>query len=361
MKIVFTSDLHLDPAKDERLAALDRILELCRDQSADKLVISGDLFDSANAADILRPFLRDKFSGLGFDVMVIPGNHDYTAYTKDLDFGSDIKVLDKRPYSRLDYGQISIFALPYSNQDFSDIAFELGHEKKNEGLNMLLLHCSLDIGSLREDEFGDEKRQLYLPVSSKLLGSLGFSHVFAGHFHSSYLEKKISDDTMFIYCGSPVSITKKEKGKRKAVVFDSSLAPLEKITTVDLDTFYYQDLDIVFSPGEEIQALNDLKDILVSYIEEDAMLSINLKGLIAFPEKELAQKVKEIVDKALEDSSNIESQDIELSCSYTGIGEVYDDPLFKVFQKRLTEEQIDKDMAEKIKKIVLKQFSLLKR
>ena len=47
MKIIHTSDLHLDPERPETLNALGYILETCRTHSVNMLTIGGDLFDSA--------------------------------------------------------------------------------------------------------------------------------------------------------------------------------------------------------------------------------------------------------------------------------------------------------------------------
>ena len=68
MKILYTSDVHLSSGKKERLKALENVLEKARSKKADILLISGDLFDSGQEAEAIRPRLRKIFSSPGFRV-----------------------------------------------------------------------------------------------------------------------------------------------------------------------------------------------------------------------------------------------------------------------------------------------------
>jgi len=65
------------------------------------VTIAGDLFDSEEDAEALRPQLRKKFSNNNFDTIVIPGNHDIEAYRSNLDFGYNFRVAVNEPYELL--------------------------------------------------------------------------------------------------------------------------------------------------------------------------------------------------------------------------------------------------------------------
>ena len=54
----------------------------------DLLTLAGDIFDTVEDADALRPVLRSKFSNLDFEIIAIPGNHDIDAYSGNLNFGA---------------------------------------------------------------------------------------------------------------------------------------------------------------------------------------------------------------------------------------------------------------------------------
>ena len=77
--ILHAADLHLSPEEaDYSLAVLDELCELCRRRDAALLLISGDLFDSFDAAEAMRGQARSRFTRLAqtCGVVLIPGNHD---------------------------------------------------------------------------------------------------------------------------------------------------------------------------------------------------------------------------------------------------------------------------------------------
>jgi len=75
MKIIHTSDLHLNSKNPERVKALEAIISLGKSEDVDLVLVAGDLFDSNQEADRSRPALRDLLSSLPFKVLAIPGNH----------------------------------------------------------------------------------------------------------------------------------------------------------------------------------------------------------------------------------------------------------------------------------------------
>ncbi|MEM3885440.1 MAG: metallophosphoesterase [Nitrososphaerota archaeon] len=87
MRFLHSSDLHLSERKSETIYALAEILNLSKDLYVDVLTLSGDIFDSPEDAEVLRPRLRRMFSGNNFKIIAIPGNHDFDVYRANLDFG----------------------------------------------------------------------------------------------------------------------------------------------------------------------------------------------------------------------------------------------------------------------------------
>jgi DNA repair exonuclease SbcCD nuclease subunit len=228
-------------------------------------VISGDMFDSNEEADILRPQLRKMLSSLPYSIVAIPGNHDMEAFSSDMNFGDSIEVLNKLPFEKLEYNDVRIIAVPYANQVFNDLAADLKESIDDSKINILMIHCSLDIPYLGEDEYGDEKRQAYLPVNSKVLADIGFDYIFAGHFHSRTIENRLSEKTLFFYSGSPVSISRKEKGRRTAVFLDTKKPIKDRMSLLELDSFYYDEIRLSFVPGKEEDTFKNLDKRLNGY------------------------------------------------------------------------------------------------
>lgn len=355
MKIVHTSDLHLSPYKPARIKALKNIISEARQRGTELLLISGDLFDSNRSADILRPGLRDIFSSLPFRVIVIPGNHDMEAYGPDMNFGNSIEVLTRQPFEKVEFKDLTITGIPYINQDFNDLVplLEKSIDKSKE--NILMIHCSLDIPYVAEDEYGDENRQMYLPVSSKILGNIGFDYILAGHFHSRVIETRISEKTIFVYSGSPVSITRKERGKRRMTFLDTEAPISERLSFIETGAFYYDKVEIDFIPGREKESVKELKDRLKTYKGDEAEVEVNLNGFISAGEKIISDAVQKAIDEL-----DQEKVIINIKENYRDIKSVLEDPLYKTFKERLYKKDMTPDLKDKIEKMIITQFSRLK-
>ena len=352
MKVLHSSDLHLNSKYPERFEALEKIILAAEKENVDLVLIAGDFFDSSREANKLRPALREKLSSLPFKILVIPGNHDYSVYTSDLNFGNDIKILQKKPYEIVEIEGLKVIAVPYANQDFNDLVFDLKKEIDTDKVNILLIHCSLDVPFLNESGFGDEKRQLYLPVNSKVLAEIGFDYVLAGHFHSQYTESIISDKTVFIYSGSPVSITRKETGKRRACIIDTSLKGRERVYSIPLDTFYFDEVGLILKSGKEFETLDELEQRLGTYNMRNVNLTVNLEGFISISEKEINEKIKKIIGKYKEYKDSI-----RLVENYRDVRDVLNDPLYAMFKNKLDRKDFSQEFKDKINEVVTFQFS----
>jgi DNA repair exonuclease SbcCD nuclease subunit len=92
MRALHTADIHLREYGDERWNVLSNLVDIGKKENIDIFAISGDLFDKETNAENLRSKIREVFSGNGYKVIMIPGNHDESAY-KDMYFGEDAFVL----------------------------------------------------------------------------------------------------------------------------------------------------------------------------------------------------------------------------------------------------------------------------
>jgi DNA repair exonuclease SbcCD nuclease subunit len=294
-------------------------------------------------------------SSLPFSIIAIPGNHDMEAFSSDMNFGDSIEILNKIPFEILEYDDIRIMAVPYANQVFNDLAAGLKESIDDSKINVLVIHCSLDIPYLGEDEYGDEKRQAYLPVNSKVLADIGFEYVFAGHFHSRTIESRLSEKTLFFYSGSPVSISRKEKGRRTAVFLDTKKPVKDRTSLMELDSFYYDDIRMDFISGKEEDILKDLNKRLDGYKGHKAEIEVCLGGFISSGEKDLAQKIKKITD-----SYSGKDLAIEVKEEYRDIRSVLEDPLYIAFKEKLEGQDLEEGFKKDIEDMVIAQFSRIK-
>ena len=117
------------------------------------------------------------------------------------------------PTQSHDVEGVRVFGLPFekiSGDKVVERLLSMRERLRKSATNILLFHGELlDVGYSR-DSYGDDEEAGYMPLRLSSLDGLGFDYVLAGHFHTKF-EVQRYDGGFFVYPGSPVSITKKEK------------------------------------------------------------------------------------------------------------------------------------------------------
>ncbi|MFC7196840.1 exonuclease SbcCD subunit D [Halosimplex aquaticum] len=250
MRLLHTADLHLGRGGQRSVAALDALLDAAEREGVDALTVGGDCFDSAAAADELRPELRERFTDNPFDVLVVPGNHDVAAFRENVEFGPDFRVLSADPFEVAEVDGGEVVGVPYRERLGDDTFFEL-RERAHEDA-VLCLHCTLDAG-FGAGATGSEEAPSYCPVQTETLGELGYEFVLAGHVHAELYQRKLPNGGLFIYPGSPVSHSWAETGRRHAVVVDTDDANVQPVA---LDTYYRDRFEATVTPGEGYEVID---------------------------------------------------------------------------------------------------------
>src|SRR3989304_3361210 len=118
MKILHTADIHLREYGDERWQTLKTLIDIGKKEKIEVFAISGDLFDEKIDAENLRPKIREIFSNNGFNIVLIPGNHDHDVY-KDMYFGE--KTSEKKANEDTCHLDFHISKALMSNMFLADI------------------------------------------------------------------------------------------------------------------------------------------------------------------------------------------------------------------------------------------------
>lgn len=331
MRILHTSDLHLDVEREYTIAALEELLKEGTDKKIDLLTISGDLFESPEDADQLRPDLRNMFEGNDFRIIVIPGNHDQNVYRKNLEFGSDLDLLVDRPFDQVKFKKINIVGLPYCNTLDTEIFSRLRSVIDEDTANILLLHCTLNIG-YSEGAMGTSEQNQYFPVNQATLSELGFDYYLAGHFHSNSYRTTLNDGSVFLYPGSCVSLSRKETGQRHAFFIETDT---QEIQSIPLDTRYLDTKQVMMKPGKEKSKLEEISTWIEDRKDDNCKLRVEVNGHIQISEKDFDQKLKELLTKG------------ELINRTKDVSKVLEHDLYKRFQEKLTNREIEDSGALK--------------
>jgi DNA repair exonuclease SbcCD nuclease subunit len=346
MKILHTADLHLREYNDSRWLALQEIIGLGKAERIDVLAISGDLFENHGDAQQLRPKIRELFADADCPVLIIPGNHDAKAYPDGVFLGETVTVL-RDLLSPLEINGFYFWGFPYEDLPEEEILkyLNLAAGMARPGaVHLLLFHGELlDITGNRA-LYGEEGRQRYLPVKLSYFARLPWQYVLAGHFHSNFDVHEFAEDRYFVYPGSPVSITRREIGRRKVNLFETGKPPSARA----LETFYYDKLEIRLNPLEQEDPLPMISAKLKN-LPENVKLLLEISGYfngkkLNKNERELHETLKKLAGAQCE-IAVMEFQDIR---------EILEDDIFKLFMERLKARPGGPEEKKQILEVALK-------
>lgn len=337
VKILHTSDVHLHTACPERLEGLKEVLKVAGEKEVDLVTIGGDLFDSRREAEILRPTLRELFTGNPFRILACTGNHDAGVYRENLDFGPDIEIIGISGVESRCFNGVRITAVPYQERAAPGLLASLKTED-SDSVQILLLHCTLDAG-FAQSAFGEgeEGVRTYFPVSISQLKSLGYDYVLAGHFHARGAVIPFAERGKFIYPGSPCSITRSERGRRQAYLLDLQGRERDRLVPIRLKTHYVDGFRAFLMPDNQEKILKEME----AWLEERkdaAEISLELTGFIVGDEKEFRRQVEKLAAKG---------PPVTACHHYRTIDEILESDLYCEFVERLAAASIQD--KEKVK------------
>ena len=346
MKILHTADIHLKDYQDNRWETLRKLVEVGKKEEIEVLAISGDLFDKGIDAEALRPRIRELFSKTGFKVVLIPGNHDIESYKSGVYFGEDVEIISdlSKPYEAND---LRIWGFPFEDIEGEEILRKLGSLRnilKTDKTNILLYHGELLDAFFSRKDFGKEGAGRYMPVKLSYFKDLNIDYVLAGHFHSKFEVWELEDGGYFVYPGSPVSITRRETGRRKVNIFEIGKPPEE----YPLDTPHFEEVDIELDPFKDEDPVKKIREELEA-IHPDANILLRVTGYIEssrinMSESELVSEISKIT----------ENKPLEIDFGFRDIHTIFEDDLFKDFRNKLEEKGFDDRKKKRLLDLTVK-------
>lgn len=343
-QVLHTADVHLAPNRQERIDGLRTLLDCAEGSNVDVVTIGGDLFDDPDAVDELRPDLRnDLFADRAFEVLLIPGNHDVEAFRGDVFFGDACTVFVDDPFGQWTApdGDLRITALPYRERPDDDLLLSLKNRAPFDGTEALLLHCSLD-APFDDDGTGEEGTRQYFPVSSELLGELGFDYVLAGHYHSPH-KLSLPNGAEFTYPGTPASTRRSETGRRRVSLLDPSTG----FEFENLDTFHYLSREYTVTPGAEQEVLEEVRQWADQQVTDAANASIRVDGFLEMNEEAFNERLTSAAGPAT------------VTDETRNVSHVRAHPLYQSFEAELEEMDWDDGTIERATERTVAVFSRL--
>ncbi len=188
LKIVHASDFHIGASLsqfgtalskmrgDEIRAALTRVVDFCKEKSADALIITGDLFDNPKPSKADSEFVKNALSSLHpTDVYIIAGNHDYmhpdSPFLKENYFSENVHIFPCVESSFEMENKSAVFWGKSYEVATASPSFENCNMDENK-LNIILLHGDIVTGSS------------FNTISKETLSSLPVNYAAFGHIHA---------------------------------------------------------------------------------------------------------------------------------------------------------------------------------
>ncbi len=351
MKILHTADIHLKEYEDERWKALQKLIEIGKKENVEIFAISGDLFNKDIDAENLRPKIRELFSHNGFQIVLIPGNHDSDSYKSGMYFGENTTILTDLE-DCFEYKGARIYGIPFEPIEGEKILYKLRSLRDkftpDKKKNILLYHGELLDAFFSRKDFGDEGGERYMPVKLSYFKDLNVDYVLAGHFHSNFQVRRLANGGYFVYPGSPLSLTKRETGQRKVNIFKLGGPPGEYL----LNTSYLEEVNIIFDPLKDKIPLEIVKKHLESFPPE-AKIILTIKGYvdskeIKMNESELVEEIKKIASNKCAELPKFEFKDIQT---------ILEDELFKKLLDELEQADYDEGKKRQMRDIAIKAMS----
>jgi DNA repair exonuclease SbcCD nuclease subunit len=212
MRVAITADLHLRENNPERLENLEVLIQQLRSLKIHRLIIAGDLFDSADASYARLDSLAERCPG--FQFMIIPGNHD-PDLRQQMFASGNIEVFAKPTLKRID--QRPFLFLPY--REGSTMGETICSFRDSERLRshpwILVSHG--DFTAPRPRDNGAERG--YFPLTREDLARFKPVRVILGHIHVPN-----STSAEVVYPGSPYPVTSDEYGQRRVLILEPKSA-----------------------------------------------------------------------------------------------------------------------------------------
>ncbi len=346
MKILHTADLHLKTLKDERWEALSAVVEIGRKEKIDAMVIAGDLFDSARSADDLYPKLREVFKGGGFPVLVLPGNHDHDSYPGGIFLGEGVTVLSslKDP---VEVGCVLFWGLPFVPRERTGVLALLHSVREQltgDTTNVLVYHGELTDKIFDRSDLGEEGDERYMPARLSHFADLNFDYVLAGHFHTSFDIFRFGGDGYFVYPGSPVSVTRRETGRRAVNLFEIGGPPAQ----LPLDTAHFVADEIACDPFSDENPAEVIKRRLAD-LHPRASALVAVTGFIDGTRLGLTETtLRDTIVPLLSGKGTLDRYEVR------DIGAILADDLFGAFEQKLAAGGLPDEQKGRVRELVIR-------
>ncbi|MFN2463049.1 MAG: metallophosphoesterase [Candidatus Dormibacteria bacterium] len=285
MRLLHIADLHLDRAFGglafagcdgaERRRLLRRSLEWAVDlaaaESADALLIAGDLFEQEHVTADTVAFITRQLGRLGCPVLVSSGNHDPATSASPYRVAqwpsNVVLALEPKP-TVVDLRDAVVVGLGYTGKDLPSSVLDRVPARGEDRRPRLLLVHGVDM-----DLAAPGFRWGGLGLRAADLDRLGFEHALMGHVHAGAAGARLS------WPGTPVPLDPSEVNGLHGALWVDIVDGCVSTTPVSPGLAHFQTVPVDVTEISDSSALAASVGVAVSLLEADrALVTVRLHG-----------------------------------------------------------------------------------
>lgn len=269
MKFVHIADIHFDSPfvnlsdkeglgdlrRLEQRKALKKAIEYIKENNIKYLFISGDLYEQKYIKKSTIEYINNLFKEIPeTKIFISPGNHDpyiKNSYYNKFNWNENVKIFNSK-IEKIETEEANIYGYGFDDFYCKNSGIENIEIEDNTKLNILVIHGSLDGGTIENNE--------YNPLTRKMLKTKNFDYVALGHIHK--LDYNQEENQNIVYPGSTVSLGFDELGSHGMIVGDLEKDKIQlEFIPLDEMEFKLQEVDVtgINSKEELIEKINEIK------------------------------------------------------------------------------------------------------
>ena len=270
MRLAVTADLHLRESHPQRMQNLEALIRQLLSAGIRRLLIAGDLFDSADGSYTRFDALAKAAPKIQFSI--IPGNHD-PDLRQELFTAGNIEIIRTPTLRRIDTRLFLL--LPYrAGSTMGEAIAELPDSEQLRTQSWILISHG-DFAAPRPADSGRESG--YFPLTREDLARFKPVKVILGHIHVPN-----STSAEVVYPGSPYPVTADEYGQRRVLLLETVSAAVAELALAHPPVRIRAEVFVIPDGREQQQIREQLQSALGEQDSPDKLVvQVVLKGYSA--------------------------------------------------------------------------------
>ncbi|GAB6169281.1 hypothetical protein JCM1393_17410 [Clostridium carnis] len=303
VKILQCGDMHFDTpfkdlnkelsyfSKEELLEVFGKVIDLCKENSVDILLLTGDIFDNITVNKKTLIFIKNQIERIiNIKVFISPGNHDpynENSFYKLVEWPRNVYIF-KKEVEKVIIDDLKVVVW--------GAAFNTSHIKESLLKKIERIEDYINIGVIHGDITSSEGGNDYNPITLKDIRDSNLDYIAIGHRHG-YSGILREGNTCYAYAGCPQGRGFDELGDKGVIIGDISNGVVDlKFIRTSKRNYYVNNVDISGAMSYE-----EVKNKIISSIEKKdrqlnfykIILNGYLESHIQLKEEVILEKIKE--------------------------------------------------------------------